>query len=325
VVDKKGKVVNPVVTRSNNPAFDQPAIAALLKWKFEPASIDGSPVETEMSVPIIFSFNDDKGREAVSVTPPSRRQRAKLPEELRYDVAPKPRGYAQPVFPYSLLRDGKIGNAAVMFQISAEGKVTALKIAEAMQPEFGLALAAAVETYEFDPALKDGHEVATVMKAEQDFSTSGRDNVVAPEDLALLRREKKKPETILEAGQLDSPLRPRSRKAPRFPVKLAGDIKAGEAMIEILIDEDGRARLPRIISASNPAFGYAAVQAVAQWLFEPPKKGGKPAVARVRIPFNFTTKPPVLGTGVGTPPEADKGDPSASPKGETDHGTEKAP
>jgi TonB family protein len=319
VVDTKGNVVNPVVIRSNNPAFDQPAIAALLKWKFEAGTVDDRPVDTTMRVPIIFLLGDGGGREAVSVTQPSRRQQAKMPEEIRYDVAPKPRGFAKPVFPYPLLLEGKTGNAVVLFQISAEGKVTSLKVAEASQPEFGLALVAAAETYEFDPALKGGHPVATVARTEQAFTTNQSDHLVVSEDLALLRREKKKPETIMGADRLDAPLKPLSRKAPQFPVTLARNVDHGEAVIEWLVDETGHARLPRIISASEPAFGYAAVQAVAQWLFETPKSGGKPAVARARVPFEFRIAPPVLGTAVGTPPQTDQRDPASSPEKETSH------
>jgi outer membrane biosynthesis protein TonB len=41
------------------------------------------------------------------------------------------------------------------------------------------------------------------------------------------------------------------------------------------------------MSASEPAFGYAAIQAVAFWRFEPPLAKGKPVVVRARVPFNF--------------------------------------
>lgn len=61
----------------------------------------------------------------------------------------------------------------------------------------------------------------------------------------------------------------------------------GEALIETFIDEFGYTQLPRIISASDPAFGYAACQAIAGWQFEPPLKDGKPVVVKVRIPVEF--------------------------------------
>jgi outer membrane biosynthesis protein TonB len=50
-------------------------------------------------------------------------------------------------------------------------------------------------------------------------------------------------------------------------------------------------RLPRIISATDPAFGFAAAQAVFGWQFKPPTKGGQPVVTKVRIPFGFEDKP----------------------------------
>jgi TonB family protein len=64
-------------------------------------------------------------------------------------------------------------------------------------------------------------------------------------------------------------------------------VTSGETLIEFLIDEEGRARLPRIVSASDEAFGYAAVQAVSSWRFEPPTRGGRAVVVRVQIPITF--------------------------------------
>ena len=71
----------------------------------------------------------------------------------------------------------------------------------------------------------------------------------------------------------------------------SGKAAKGEATIEVLIDKDGWVQLPRVVSTSNPAFGWAAAQAVAVWRFEPPKVGGKAVVTRVRIPFVFSDAP----------------------------------
>src|SRR5208283_2959640 len=166
---------------------------------------------------------------------------------------------------------------------------------------FGLALAAAAETFEFDPALKDGHPVPAALKFEQEFGPQAKNGIITDDDLSLFRRENKKPESIIGANQLDAPLMPLSRRSPFFPLALRGKVEHGEAVIEMLVDEEGRVRLPRIVEATDPAFGYAAVQAAAQWLFEHPQSGGKPAVVRVRVPFSFEVKPPVLGTAVGEP------------------------
>jgi TonB family protein len=222
-----------------------------------------------------------------------------MPEELVYDVNPKIRGIVNPVFPYAPLRDDKKGRAAVFLAIDPTGNVVQTKVVEATLPEFGLALAAAAETFLFDPALKNGNRVRAVLKIEQEFSSSAENRIITDDDLALLWIEKKKPESIIGAGKLDAPLKPLSRRSPVFPLALRGKVDRGEARIEVLIDEKGHPRLPRIAAASDPAFGYAAVQAAAQWLFEPPKSGGKPAVVRVIMPFVFEIKPSATGTPVG--------------------------
>ncbi len=56
-VDEKGNVLNPVVKKSTRPEFEQPAIDAVSKWKFEPAKKDGKPVQVQVVVPVKFSVN----------------------------------------------------------------------------------------------------------------------------------------------------------------------------------------------------------------------------------------------------------------------------
>jgi TonB family protein len=304
VVNALGNVENPVVVRSNNTAFDEPAIEAVLKWKFKPATVDGQPVSTQMSVPIIFNFGDGSGREAAAVKSPGRKGQEQIPEQFRYDVAPQPRGVVQPVYPYALLHEDQRGRATAVFVVGPAGDVLQIKIIEATPPECGLALAAAVETFKFNPALKDGHPTQTAVSIEQKFDTSSSSGLVTDDDLSLLRQEKKKPESIAGVDKLDRPLKPLSRRAPVFPLAPGGKVDHGEAQVEFLIDKDGHVRLPRIAEASDPAFGYAAVQAVSQWLFEPPKAGGKAVVVRVIVPFRFESAPPVMGTAVGEPPAA---------------------
>ncbi len=54
IVDEQGKVQNAKVQKSSNPAFEQSAMNAVKKWKFEPGKRGGNPVKTRMSVPITF-------------------------------------------------------------------------------------------------------------------------------------------------------------------------------------------------------------------------------------------------------------------------------
>ena len=63
---------------------------------------------------------------------------------------------------------------------------------------------------------------------------------------------------------------------PAFPSALRAQAGSGKAVIEFLIDEQGRVRLSRIVSASDPAFGDAAAQALTAWQFAAPTVGGQP-------------------------------------------------
>ena len=54
IVDKRGRVENPIVQNSTDPIFEGPALAAIKQWKFEPGKRKGEPVRFRMRVPITF-------------------------------------------------------------------------------------------------------------------------------------------------------------------------------------------------------------------------------------------------------------------------------
>jgi TonB family protein len=288
VVDIEGHVRRPFVARTLNPEFNAPAIEAVSAWVFDPGRRNGVPVYTHLEVPVYFALTStpDGGADPLVTTRSGRD--SSLPEDLRVDVEPKIRGLITPVYPYELLRGETRGSAEVNYVVDAQGDVTASRVTKASRPEFGLALQAAVERFEYDPALKDGRPNATALGFHQDFEGFGP--LVANADHRLMRLEEKHPERIVKMGDLDAPPKAIVMRSPIFPRSLAGRVSKGEALVEILVDEDGSPHLPRIVSASDPAFGYAAVQAVSMWRFDPLKSKGKGAVVRVRVPFVFKPK-----------------------------------
>ena len=54
VVSERGKVENPRVWQSTDPALERPALAAVKKWRFEPGKRNGKPVRFRMRCPITF-------------------------------------------------------------------------------------------------------------------------------------------------------------------------------------------------------------------------------------------------------------------------------
>lgn len=54
IVDERGRVQNPIVQRTSDPAFNQAALSAVKNWRFEPGERKGEPVRFRMRVPIEF-------------------------------------------------------------------------------------------------------------------------------------------------------------------------------------------------------------------------------------------------------------------------------
>ncbi len=285
VVDIEGNVRQPFVARSLNPEFNAPALEAVSAWEFEPGRRDGVPVYTHMQVPVYFAMRDtpEGGYDPLVVERSGRD--STLPEDLRVDVEPKIRGLLSPVYPYELLRDGTRGSAQVNYVVDSQGGVIASRVVKASRPEFGLAVQAAVERFEYDPGLKNGRPNAAALGFQQDFEDYGP--LVSNADHRLLHLEAKHPERIAKLADLDTPPKATVTRSPIFPRSLAGKVAKGEALIEFIVDEDGSPHLARVVSASDPAFGYAAAQAVSMWRFDPPTSKGQGAVVKVRVPFVF--------------------------------------
>lgn len=283
IIDNTGVVKDVVVIKTNNPGFNEAAIEALMKWKFEPGRKAGEPVNARMQQTFVFEI-EAGGRDYSSVEPGSKKAKEALPEAYRYDLPPKAKALVTPVFPFVMIKE-KTGNAKVAFLIDVTGRVTDVKVLAASNPAFGLAMTAALEVYEFIPAQKNGKPCPSVLNMEQKFSKS--EGLLSETDEDLIKMENKHLERIFSANKLDNPLKPTHQRSPVFPSTLRGQRNQGEALIQILIDEEGKVHLPRIVKATDPAFGYAAMQAVVEWRFDPPKAGGKPAVVRVLVPFEF--------------------------------------
>ncbi len=58
-VDETGNVHAPTVARSSNRVFDEAALRAVARWKFEPGKRDGRAVRFRMALPIVFTLNGD--------------------------------------------------------------------------------------------------------------------------------------------------------------------------------------------------------------------------------------------------------------------------
>jgi TonB family protein len=194
-----------------------------------------------------------------------------------------------PVYPRGAALAGIAGEGVVDFEVDERGNPENIRLVSASAPEFGQVLLdtlAAGGT--FKPAMKDGRGVSVPMQWKYVFKQPAAEPAEgeSPEDrlIRLLRSG----QTIASAKGLDAKLRPLWRVAATYPKELRAEGPKGTAEIEVIIDQQGRVRLPYVVTATNELFGRAAVIAASQWVFDAPTRGGQPTDVRVRVPFQFS-------------------------------------
>jgi len=96
------------------------------------------------------------------------------------------------------------------------------------------------------------------------------------------------------AGVTQAQAKPFAGPMPVYPEPLLKAGVVGHAMVAIRITPTGLVLDPVVVSATDPAFGEAAVVAIRQWRFLPMVENGRAVESKVSLPFNFV--PPVAAT-----------------------------
>jgi TonB family protein len=223
----------------------------------------------------------------------SQSDQSNLTPEQRYDIPPKLTHGVIAVYPFELLRDHVSGTAVVRFIVSPDGNIEQAKVINATRPEFGQALLAMLDEWKFQPAIKDGKPTEAPIEVHQEFSESSPDVPVSETELDLLNELKKDKPAFCPVKDLDARPQLLSQLPPVFPSALLGQVAEGQAVIAFIIDHDGNVQLPRVVFATDPAFGYAAVQGVSEWKFVPLTSHGQPVAIRAQIPIRFNAPLPM--------------------------------
>ncbi len=277
IVETDGTAHAPKVLWAPHAAFVSEALRALEKYRFEPAHQGPLPLKsgaTQGQMDFEYKDVDRAGQLAanhISATDPD-----------RYRDPPRLVVMPDPVYPRDRLLAAETGSASVEFTVTDQGATADVLLLEASQPEFGAALVAAVEAWRFDAALNGNQPVSAKLVVTQKFSPPAKG---ALNRLVLALQPGGS--GVNGATGLDQRLRPVWRAKPVYPQSLLTEKPAGQTVIEFIIDRDGRARLPRVVSASRSEFGWAAATAVNQWVFARPLRGGQPTEVKVSIPFEF--------------------------------------
>ena len=277
-VDETGRVRDPKVLWASHPAFVETSLRAVEKTRFEPAHQGPLPKTSAKRYPVSFQSLASNRAEVLAAN------HLVIILGPEPSVLPQPFVLCAPVYPPAQLIAGDGGTAVIEFTVTERGLVREERLVSATQVDFGHALQAAVEGWSFQPAVNgEGVRVPVRLRCEHKF--------VPPESGAVARlAADMRPggAGVSGAAGLDQKLKPLWRGFPVYPANLTDPKPTGEALIEFIIDRDGRVRLPHIKSATQEEFGWAAATAISQWVFAPPRRKGEPVDVRVSIPIEFS-------------------------------------
>lgn len=285
LVGTDGRARSCRIVGANHPDFVQPALAALAEWVFEPARQGDLAIAAEAEGLMTFDQLPASRAEMLAANDLT------APDGQPPALQPEPVTLLDPIWPFDEAMKGDAGWAVAEFTVSNRGAVTEIEIKEAFAAPYGSAVAAAVQHGQFVPAVQAGRHESVRLRWRATFAavTPGAEDVTDPRQRVL---QAMRQGAIGGAKGLDEKLTPLFRVQPLYPpALLAQGRPAGTAEVECIIDRTGRVRLPRIVAASDEAFGWAAATALSAWVFQAPMRAGEPVDVRVRIPFRFVPPP----------------------------------
>lgn len=198
-----------------------------------------------------------------------------------------------PHFPPALIAQGiTTGEAWIVVSVDADGHLTDALVSRYTHRALADEAMRLLRGWEFQPVVINGRPTGVTTELRFRFEATATlvslDAIRTVEHLARKLSGPAYHKIIYSAAELDQPPAPTRRVSPEHPGRLpdrpTGDYKA---VLEFVIDETGRPRLPALVSAPHPEFANRAVEALMQWEFTPPMRGGKPVSARVRQEFIF--------------------------------------
>jgi TonB family protein len=275
-VDENGAVRAPKVLWASHAAFVEMSLRALDQTRFEPARQGPLPKSAKMQYPVEFESAGAKRADILEAN------HLLVVGDTVPPVPPMPFVFTEPVYPLAHLLAGEEGSAVGEFTVDANGRVKDPVVTSASAPEYGAALLAAMESWSFKPAVDNGDFVPVRLRVTHEFKPPLSGAVAR-----LVEALRPGGAGVSGASGLDKSLKPLWRGFPVYPAKLRAEALPGSAVIEFIIDREGRARVPRVKSATRDEFGWAAATAISQWVFERPMRKGEPVDVTVIIPVNF--------------------------------------
>lgn len=295
IIDATGRPTQPRVVVCTHFEFEHPGVEAVINSKFKPATKNGEPVEGVFRFSQSFSVVGVEFYEYFRAKPafkvPDKSPPGYLPE-FQYDVAPFPKLVCKAVYPRELLAKNIKGFATMAFLVDPSGRPRRIEVQKSSRPEFGAAAGAMIAAWRFSPPMKNGKPTWTELSFKQVFDNADRDSPVNPAIKRLLKElASPKPAIVTDVSQLDASPQVRYRAEPTVSDEIQKSGRPATATIEFILDRDGHVQMPRVVTADNESFGWAAATAVNRWIFTLPTRQGESVDVVMRVPLDYV--PPV--------------------------------
>ncbi len=272
VVETDGTVSAAAVKDSTEPAFDEAALQAVRRWKFEPATEKGQAVRSAMVVPVRFELEQLK-QKRMPISPPDHLR----PQGLKTSPA-RAVNSVDPDYPDELMARKLPGRVDLAFVIDEQGRATAPEVRWASHAAFVESALRAVEKMKFEPAHQGPVARATVMEAPMSFGEFG---LKRADTLAASRI------TVPSVPEGATPPGPFVLIEPVHPFErlLAGE--GGSASAEFEVDARGAVREVTIKESSAPEFAAALRAAIEAWGFQAARDATGVVPARLAVTWVF--------------------------------------
>ncbi|WP_143703847.1 MULTISPECIES: energy transducer TonB [Luteimonas] len=113
--------------------------------------------------------------------------------------------------------------------------------------------------------------------------------VASPSEAATMVDATVTPVPVPVAADVARQPRPISTPAPDYPRTAMRRGEAGEVLLRVHVDADGRTSAVDLVrSSQHRRLDRAATQAVRRWRFEPAMRDGRPVPGELLVPFQFT-------------------------------------
>jgi TonB family protein len=199
--------------------------------------------------------------------------------------------FVEPLFPESVRVEGVAeGSVTLAVSRSQAGEPVDILVLRATNPGLATAAVEAVREWRFAPA--DNPELAPKV-IQLGFKLQGV--VIFPYGKKVVEEmsgvvpdlEMRSSKNVPDLRTLTHVPKALAQPMPQYPASLASKGQEGRVAVKFYVDQDGKVRLPEVIEATDPEFAAAALNAVSQWRYAPPRNGGRSVVARDHWEFKF--------------------------------------